>query len=279
MNQPFLIDTHCHLDLPVFDADRSEVIARARNSGVRAFVVIGFAPDRWRPALDLAESTPGVFATIGVHPNEASEYDDTIERTIANLARDPRVCAIGEIGLDYYWDRAPRSLQRDVFLRQIRLAQALDLPFVVHQRAAFEETINVLREAGPPHRGVMHCFTGDLAFARSCLDLGMHLGVGGVVTYPKADALREALRWVPLDRLVLETDSPYLAPVPYRGQRNEPANLALVAAKLADLRGVPLEEIARITSENAMRLLQLSAAHLNVLPDGRSAQLGESSGQ
>jgi TatD DNase family protein len=273
--QPFLIDTHCHLDLPAFDVDRAEVIARARAAGVRALMVIGFAPERWSSALELASSSPGLFATIGVHPTEAARYDDTLERAMVDLARHPLVCAIGEIGLDYYWDRAPRSLQRGVFVRQIHLAKALDLPFVVHQRDAADDTLEVLREAGPPHRGVMHCFTGDLDYARSCLDLGMYLGVGGIVTYPKAGALREALRSAPLDRVVLETDAPYLSPAPYRGKRNEPANVAIVARALAEIRGVSQEEIARITSENAMRLLRLRADHLNCPQHQRPAHAVE----
>jgi len=257
VDEPILIDTHCHLDLETFDADRQEVIARARSAGVRAFVVIGFAPERWRAALELTESIPGVFATVGLHPTEAARYDDELERALLQAARHPRVRAIGEIGLDYYWDAAPRPLQREVFLRQVLLAKRLGLPFVVHQRDAAEDVLAVLREAGPPHRGVMHCFTGDLAYARACLELGMHLGIGGVVTYRRADDLREALRWVPVDRLVLETDAPYLPPAPYRGQRNEPAYLPIIAGKLAEIRGLSLDEVIKTTTDNAIRLFEL----------------------
>jgi len=278
VDEPILIDTHCHLDLEAFDADRQAVIARARSAGVGAFLVIGFAPERWRTATALAESTPGVFATVGLHPTEAARYDDELGRALLQAAGNPRVRAIGEIGLDYYWDTAPREVQREVFLRQVLLAKRLGLPFVVHQRDAAGDVIAVLREAGPPHRGVMHCFTGDLAYARACLELGMHLGVGGVVTYKRADDVREALRWAPLDRLVLETDSPYLAPVPYRGQRNEPAYLPIVAEKLAVLRGVSREEVARVTTENAVRLFGLPSdlgVGTGVEITARSIEVGE----
>lgn len=276
MDELILIDTHCHLDLEAFDADRSAALDRARSAGVRAFVVIGFAPERWRTALALAESTPDVFATVGLHPTEAARYDEELERALTGAASHPRVRAIGEIGLDYYWDAAPRPLQREVFLRQIRLAKALDLPFVVHQRDAAEDVLAVLSDAGPPHQGVMHCFTGDIDYARACLELGMYLGVGGIITYPRANALREALRWAPVDRLVLETDSPYLPPVPYRGKRNEPAYLFAIAAKLAEIRGVPIREIARITTENAVRLFGLSPDRLgagNIEARARSHEL------
>lgn len=253
-----LIDTHCHLDLEAFDADRTKVVSRARAAGVRALLVIGFAPERWQTTLALAETIPDVFATVGLHPTEATRYDDALERALTEVARHRRVRAIGEIGLDYYWDTAPRDRQRDAFLRQIRLAKRLGLPFVVHQRDAADDVLDVLREAGPPHRGVMHCFTGDLDYARACIDMGMHLGVGGVVTYRRSDALREALRWAPLERLVLETDAPYLAPAPYRGKRNEPSFLPLVAATLAELRDMPLEQVAHVTTANAERLFDLS---------------------
>lgn len=252
-----LVDTHCHLDLDRFDADRAEVLERARAAGVDRLIVIGFAPERWESGLALARSDPGIFCAVGLHPTEAERYDDAIEAEIRRLAGDPRVVAIGEIGLDYHWESATPRAQRRSFEHQIALAKALDLPFIIHQRDAAGDTLDILRATNPPHRGVMHCFTGDLDLAEACLDLGLDLGLGGAITFRKAEALQEAARSVPLERIVLETDAPYMTPSPHRGERNEPAYVRLVAERLANLRELPLETIAEATSATAERLFQL----------------------
>lgn len=257
-----LVDTHCHLDLERFDADRAAVIERARAAGVGRFIVIGFAPERWESSLALTRSDHGIFAALGLHPTEAERYDDAIEAEIRRLAGDPLVVAIGEIGLDYHWETATPRAQRRAFERQIALAKALDLPFIVHQRDAADDALDILRTTNPPHRGVMHCFIGGLDLAEACLDLGLDLGLGGAVTFRKAKALHEVARSVPLDRIVLETDAPFMTPSPHRGERNEPAYVRLVAERLVELRDLPLESIAEVTSANAERLLRL---------DGRAA--------
>lgn len=255
-----LTDTHCHIDLERFDDDRTAVIERARSAGISHLIVVGFAPERWDSSLRLAQSDPGIFASVGLHPTEAERFSDQIEAEIRRRAVDARVVAIGEIGLDYHWDTASPEAQRRAFLRQIRLAKELDLPFIVHQRDAEADTLDVLREAGPPHRAVMHCFTGNRAYAEACLDLGMDLGLGGAVTFRKARALHEVAREVPLDRIVLETDSPFMAPSPHRGERNEPAYVRLVAERVAALRELSIEHVAAATSENAGRLFRLDDA-------------------
>lgn len=252
-----LVDTHCHIDLPTFDEDRSAVIERARAAGVDRMIVIGFAPERWGSALRLAAEEPGVFVTVGLHPTDAGRWSDALENDLRETARNPAVRGIGEIGIDYHWKSASPEEQGWTFARQIALAKDLTLPFVIHQRDAERDVLEVLRVAGPPHAGVMHCFTGDAAYASECLDLGLHLGIGGAVTFRKARALHEVARDAPLDRIVLETDAPYMTPSPHRGQRNEPAHVRLIAERVAELRGVPLEEIAATTTANAERLFRL----------------------
>lgn len=252
-----LIDTHCHLDLDAFEADRAETIERARAAGVDRLIIIGFAPERWPSTLALSHGDPGIFAAVGLHPTEAGRYDPALEAGIREAARDPRVCAIGETGLDYHWDTATPGDQRRAFERQIALAKELDLPFIVHQRKAEQDALDVLRATDPPHTGVMHCFTGGPDYAEACLDLGLHLGLGGAVTFRKAKALHEVVRTAPLDRLVLETDAPYMTPSPHRGTRNEPAYVRIIAEQVAALRGISVEEVAAATTANAERLFRL----------------------
>ncbi|HET9014148.1 MAG TPA: TatD family hydrolase [Thermomicrobiaceae bacterium] len=255
-----LVDTHCHLDLETFDADRGAVIDHARAVGVGRFLVIGFEPARWGSTLDLTSIHPDVFAAVGVHPTEATQFSPELEVDLARVAHEPRVRAIGETGLDYHWEGASPATQRSAFEAQIALARALGLPFVVHQRDAEADALAVLRGTNPPHRGVMHCFTGGPEFAGECLALGLHLGLGGAVTYRNARALHEAVRGVPLDRIVLETDAPFMTPSPYRGQRNEPAYVEVVARRVAELRGIDVDELAEATSRNAEALFQFDRA-------------------
>lgn len=259
-----LIDTHCHIDLEAFDADREAMLEQAREVGVDRFIVVGFAPERWKPALALQESVPGAYAAVGLHPTEAERFSDEIQADLQRLTAEHGVCAVGEIGIDYHWKTASPEAQRRAFEWQILLARERGLPFIVHQREAAADVLEVLRRISSSHEGVMHCFIEDLEYAQQCLDLGMHLGLGGAVTFKKARALHEVARQVPLDRIVLETDSPFMTPSPHRGERNEPARLRLVAERIAALREIPVEEVAAVTTANAERLFRLAP-----LADGR----------
>ncbi|MGE5646276.1 MAG: TatD family hydrolase [Acidobacteriota bacterium] len=245
------VDSHCHIDDEQFDSDRDAAIARARAAGVETFVAVGTGtgPPDLEAGLRLAEAHPEMHATVGVHPHDASKADAAAFGRLRELVRHPKVVAVGEIGLDYHYDFSPREVQREVFARQLAIAREAERPVVVHTREAWDDTMRVLREAGAD-RGILHCFSGGPEEAREALDLGFYISFAGVVTFPKALSVQAAARMVPADRLLIETDAPYLAPVPKRGKRNEPAFVVETARKLAELRGVPLEEIARITTEN-----------------------------
>jgi TatD DNase family protein len=252
-----LADSHCHLDDSQFDADREQAIERAHAAGVTYMLAIGTGngPPDLEAGLRLAEKYPFIFATAGVHPNDAPKADENTFRDLERLLRHPRVKALGEIGLDNHWGVAP-EVQTPVFLRQLVMAAEARVPIVIHTRDAWETTLHILREHWAPTGlpCVMHCFTGDAAQARECLDLGFYLAFGGVTTFPKSASVREAARLTPGSRLLIETDAPYLAPVPHRGKRNEPAFVAHTARALAEIRGVALEELARETTGNFERL-------------------------
>jgi TatD DNase family protein len=250
-----LVDSHCHLDDQQFDADREEAIQRARAAGVEAMMAIGTGngPPDLEAAVRLADRYPFIHATVGVHPHDAAKATEETFATLRQLADYPKVQAIGEIGLDYHYDFSPRDVQRSVFERQLSIAEEAGKPVVIHTREAWDDTLAVLRSRWQGG-GIMHCFTGDEQQARAALDLGFHLAFGGVLTFPKADAVRQAARITPADRLLVETDCPYLAPVPRRGKRNEPAFLVETARRLAEVRSVSIEEIARQTTANFERL-------------------------
>ena len=253
-----LFDTHAHLHVPEFDADRAEMMARARQAGVTRMLTIGTEIPTSRAAVALAESEPDVWASVGVHPHDAAEADADVLTEIERLAGGPRVVAVGEIGLDFFRDLSPREAQERVFRHCIGLARRVRKPVVVHCRDAHAEVLAILAEERVSEAGgIMHCFSGDVAIARRCLDLGLLISLAGPVTYPNARALPEVARFVPADRLVIETDCPFLPPQGYRGKRNEPAYLALTAARVAELRGEPLEDFARRASDNARRLLRI----------------------
>ena len=252
-----MIDSHCHLADETFSADLPTVVARARDAGLERALVVLAAGDAKEAGQAARVETlwPDVRFAIGVHPHIAHEFAGDPRRAAdavrAQLAATPSARALGEIGLDYHYDFTPRDVQQQVFRAQIRLARELDLPIVIHTREADEDTIAVLREEGGGEvRGVLHCFTGTAALAAAGLDLGFYISLAGIITFPKATALREAIADVPLDRLLTETDSPYLAPVPHRGKRNEPAYLARVVATLAELRGVAAADLAAQTAAN-----------------------------
>lgn len=249
-----LIDSHAHLDDRAFGKDRAAVIARAFAEEI-GIVTIGSDLRSSREAVRLAERHRRIWATVGVHPHDAKRVDARTLGELETLAE--QAVAIGEIGLDYYRDLSPRDVQRRAFREQLELARRVDLPICLHNRASTDDLLKILRETGPEHRGVIHSFLGDAELARGFLDLGLHLGIGGPVTYPKNGALREAVKVVPPERLLVETDSPYLPPVPYRGRRNEPSYVAYVAEEIARLKGLDPEDVARRTTENAVRLFEL----------------------
>ena len=253
-----LFDTHAHLHVPEFDADRPEMLARARQAGVTRMLTIGTEVPTSRAAIALAEAEPDVWASVGVHPHDAAQADADVLAEIERLASAPRVVAVGEIGLDFFRNLSPRDVQERVFRHLIGLARRVRKPVVVHCRDAHAEVLAILgEERASEVGGIMHCFSGDVEIARRCLDLGLLVSLAGPVTYPNARALPDVARFVPADRLVIETDCPFLPPQGYRGKRNEPAYLALTAARVAELRGEPLEAFARRASDNACRLLRL----------------------
>lgn len=258
-----LIDSHCHLDSEQFDADREAVIERAVAAGVEHMVAIGTGdgPPDLEAGIRLADRYAPLYATIGVHPHDASKATDDTYRRLAALAAHPKVVAIGETGLDYHYDHSPRDVQRDVFIEQMRIAHDARKPIVIHTREAWDDTLALIAKHWSPHSlgGIMHCFSGGPADAQRALDLGFYLSFGGIVTFPKALDVQSAAREVPRDRILLETDAPYLAPVPKRGKRNEPSLMVHTAQKLAELRGESLEDISLVTTENFHRLL-LSAS-------------------
>jgi TatD DNase family protein len=253
-----LVDTHAHLHDPAFDADRPAVIARARAAGVAGFLTIGTDVGSSEAAVALAGAEADVHAAVGIHPHDARTADETTLERIAALARAPRVVAIGEIGLDFYRDLSPRPVQRTALVAQLRLARAVGKPVLLHCREAHADLLDVCEAEGiAAVGGILHCFSGDLGVARRGLDLGLLISIAGPVTYPNARRLADVVRALPLDRLVVETDCPYLPPQPWRGQRNEPAYLPVTAARVAELLGVPASRVAAATTENAVRLLGL----------------------
>ena len=256
-----MIDSHCHIDVAQFDHDREEVVARAREAGLGEMLLVGGVDeeDGLTRALAVAErfSLP---ATAGVHPHEARLADAAVYDRLSGLAREGRAVAIGEIGLDFHYDFSPRPVQREVFRRQIRLARDVGLPIVVHTREADEETADILEEEGAGEAGgVIHCFTGGLDLARRSLDLGFCISFSGIVAFPRAEVLQQVAREVPEDRLLVETDAPFLAPPPHRGKRNEPAFVVEVARQVARVRGVETEVVGGFAEANYRRLFRRPA--------------------
>jgi TatD DNase family protein len=253
-----LIDSHAHLDDRAFGKDRAVVIARAFAEEI-GVITIGADLRSSREAVHLAERHRRIWATVGAHPHGAKHVDASTLEALERLARRDVVVAIGEIGLDYYRDLSPRDVQRRAFREQLNLAHRLDLPICLHDRESTDDLLAILRDTGAEHRGVVHSFLGDAEVAQEFLELGLHLGIGGPVTFPKNGALREAVKDVPVERLLIETDCPYLPPVPYRGRRNEPSYVAYVAEEIARVKGINVEDGARRTTENAVRLFDLPA--------------------
>jgi len=250
-----LVDSHCHLDDARFDEDRELVIKRAAEAGIETLLAVGTGtgPEDIDVAIRLAESHAGILATIGVHPHDARKADAATWQRMRELAAHPKVVAIGEIGLDYFYDNSPRDVQQTAFRAQLELAREVGKPVVIHTRDAWDDTFRILRDV-MGSAGIIHCFSGGPEEAERLMEMGFYLGIGGVVTFPRSVELQEAVRRMPLDRLLLETDAPYLAPVPHRGRRNEPLFMIETARKVAELKETPLDEIAVVTTGNFTRL-------------------------
>src|ERR1700692_1091529 len=249
-----MIDSHCHLDSEQFNDDREAVIERALAAGVETMVAIGSGdgPPNLKAGIRLADRYPFIYATIGVHPHDAANATAETYLRLSELTTYAKVIAIGEIGLDFHYDHSPRDVQRNVFVEQMRIARDARKPIVIHTRSAWQDTIALLREHWAPGGlgGIIHCFSEGPREAEQALAIGFHISFAGIVTFPKATAIQEAARLTPADRLLIETDAPFLAPVPKRGKRNEPAYVVETARKLAEVRGVPLDELAAATTRN-----------------------------
>jgi TatD DNase family protein len=268
------IDSHAHLEGKRYDADRDEVLARAKQSGIEAYLAIGNGdgPETADCGIRLAEKYggqaqyPEIWASVGIHPHEASLANDAADSQLLAWAAHPKVIAWGEIGLDYFYDHSPREMQKAVFRRQMELAQTAKLPIIIHCRPsdnsenAWDDCLALISEhwVATGVGGILHCFTGSIAHARRALDMGFMISFAGNVTFPKAQSIRDAAQFVPLDRMLIETDSPYLAPIPHRGQRNEPMFVTEVARQIGQLRGLPAEAIGEQTADNFRRFFKLS---------------------
>jgi TatD DNase family protein len=248
-----LVDSHCHLDFPDFAPEREAVIARAFAAGIRTMLTICTRLDQFEGVRAIAESDPRLWCSVGAHPHEAADHADLISERLIALAAHSRVVGIGETGLDFHYDLSPRDVQERVFRAHIVASSTSGLPLIVHAREADSEIAAILAAETPPP-GVLHCFTGSRALAEAALELGFYISISGIVTFRNAEELRAIVRDVPLDRLLVETDAPYLAPVPYRGKRNEPAFVAATAAAVAALKGIAPEELAAATTANFFRL-------------------------
>ncbi|MGI8959830.1 MAG: TatD family hydrolase [Bryobacteraceae bacterium] len=261
-----LVDSHCHLDDAQFNDDRHAVLERARQAGIRYMLAIGTGdgPPDLQAAVRLADSYPFIYATAGVHPNDAAKVDLNTFIQLESLLQHPKIKALGEIGLDYHWG-VPKETQTPIFVHQLEIAANAGLPVIIHTRDAWADTIGILRTHWRPTGlpCVMHCFTGNSEAARECLDLGFHLAFGGVTTFPKAAEIREAARITPADRLLLETDSPYLAPIPHRGKRNEPSFILHTAHVIATARSISIEDLAAQTTTNFEQLFRLKPGALD----------------
>ena len=256
-----LVDSHCHLDFPSLSGDLEGVMARAAAAGIGGMVTICTRVDRFAGILEIAERFGNVYCSVGLHPHDAAAEPDLTTERLIELSRHEKVVAIGETGLDFHYDQSPRDIQATLFRRHIAAARDTGLPLIVHSRAADEEMIAILRDeaAKGAFPGVMHCFSSGLALARAALEIGFYVSFSGILTFKKADEVREAAMEVPLDRLLVETDAPYLAPMPHRGKDNEPAYVVHTAAKLAEMRGLGSAEVAALTTANFRRLFKKAA--------------------
>lgn len=252
-----LADSHAHIDDERFDADRDEVVARASAAGVSLIINIGADMASSARSVALSEKYPGIYAAVGMHPHDAKEMQESDYAQLERWTTHPRVVAIGEIGLDYHYDLSPRPVQKEVFLRQLDLVRKTGKPFIIHEREAHADMLEIMRASARGLRGVFHCFSGSVETAREYLNMGFYISVAGPVTFPKSIKTKEVAKFVPLDRLLVETDSPYLTPHPFRGRRNEPAYVRFVAEEIASLRNLTLEELAAATTQNVHQLFRI----------------------
>lgn len=253
-----IFDTHAHYDDDAFDEDRESLLSGMKDAGVEYIVNVGASMASSKRSIALAEKYPFMYAAVGVHPDEAGELDEEKLAQIQEWAKHPKVKAIGEIGLDYYWDKEKHDLQKHWFLRQMELAHEMKLPMIVHSREAAKDTLDMVTAAKPLElEGIIHCYSYSVEQAREYLNMGYYLGIGGVLTFKNAKKLKEVAEYAPLSRIVLETDCPYLAPTPYRGKRNDSSKIAYVAQELAEIKQISVEEVLRITNENGRKLYHI----------------------
>ncbi|MGM0501923.1 MAG: TatD family hydrolase [Bacillota bacterium] len=253
-----LIDTHAHLDFDRFDNDRAEVIQAAYDSGVKKIINVGADMESSRNSVDLAQDYDFIYASVGMHPHDAQDFDENKYQELKKLAQNDKVIAIGELGLDYHYDNSPREKQQEVFKKQLQLATEVNLPVVIHSRDAKEDTLKILKEHAQDLTGVMHCYGYDVPTAKEVFELDFYLSFGGIITFNGTSAVRKMIKKLPLERIILETDAPYLTPEPHRGQRNESKYVKEVAKKMADIKNMSLKEVAEITTENAEQLFDLT---------------------
>jgi TatD DNase family protein len=253
-----LIDSHSHLEMPAFKGDLEQVIQRAKASGVEYIFTVGTEKKDWGRALEIAHSNSSVYAILGVHPHNAKEIDEETYSTLRKLCQDEKVRAYGEIGLDFYRNLSPRDVQLKRFREQIVLAKELRLPIVVHDREAHEETLEVLKSGRAEEcGGIIHCFSGDYEMAKECIEMGFYISIPGTITFKNTAAFQQIVKHLPLESLLIETDAPFLAPVPFRGKRNEPSYVRYTAQKVAEIKKVSFEKVGEVTTENALRVYSL----------------------
>jgi len=255
-----LIDSHAHLEMPDFRRDLEQVIQRAKESGIGYIFTVGTEKKDWKRTLEIATSHPSIYAILGVHPHHAKDIDDQTFSTLRELCRNGKVKAYGEIGLDFFRNLSPRDLQLKSFREQIAFAKEMGLPIVVHDREAHQETLEILKsEKAEECGGIIHCFSGDYAMAKACIEMGFYISTPGNITFKNAEGLREIVKRIPLESLLVETDAPFLTPDPFRGKRNEPSYVRYTAEKVAEIKKVSFEKVAESTTENAMRVYRLKS--------------------
>ncbi|WP_407968956.1 TatD family hydrolase [Bacillus altitudinis] len=254
-----LFDTHAHLNAEQYNEDLEQVIERAKSEKVEKIVVVGFDRPTITRAMELIEAYDFMYAAIGWHPVDAIDMTDEDLGWIKELSQHEKVVAIGEMGLDYYWDKSPKDVQKEVFRRQIALAKEVNLPIIIHNRDATEDVVTILKEEGAAEvGGIMHCFTGSLEIAKACMEMNFYISFGGPVTFKNAKKPKEVVKDIPSDRLLIETDCPYLTPAPFRGKRNEPSYVKYIAEQIAELREISFEELAALTTENAKKVFRIN---------------------
>lgn len=252
----YLIDTHTHIDM-IESHTADEIIQLAAENNVKKMIIPGVTPDSDNVIFPLIEKYENCFGMLGVHPSEAKLYNEEAEEHIEKMLQHDKITAIGEIGLDYYWDKTFNDIQQEVFIKQIKLANKHNLPICVHDREAHKDTFDILKEYNKGSEVVLHCYSGSVEFAKECIKEGWYLGLGGVVTFKNAVKMKETAKEIPLEKIVLETDAPYLTPVPFRGKENQPAYVKYVAEEISYIKGIPLDEVAEITSQNAERIYRI----------------------